>query len=82
VNVLQQQRELQLSWLIDFYKDLNMKEKFFLKNNFINLLAGSKQLKNQIISGKTETEIRASWTEGINEFKIIRKKYLLYTDFE
>jgi len=82
VNVLQQQRELQLSWLIDFYKDLNMKEKFFLKNNFINLLAGSNQLKNQIILGKTEIEIRASWAEGINKFKIIRKKYLLYTDFE
>jgi len=82
VNVLQQQRELQLSWLIDFYKDLNMKEKFFLKNNFITLLSGSNQLKNQIILGKTETEIRASWAEELNEFILIRKKYLLYTDFE
>lgn len=82
VNVLQQQKELQLSWLIDFYKDLNMKDKFFLKNNFINLLAGSDQLKNQIMAGKTEAEIRSTWAKGLKDFKIIRKKYLLYTDFK
>ena len=82
INVLQQQNELQLRWLIDFYKDLNMKEGFFLKNNFINLLAGSDQLKNQIMSGKTEAEIRSTWANGLTEFKTIRKKYLLYTDFE
>jgi len=61
---------------------LNMKEKFFLKNNFINLLAGSDKLKNQILSGKTEFEIRSTWVNGLQEFKTIRKKYLLYTDFE
>lgn len=82
VNVLQQQNELQLSWLIEFYKDLNMKEEFFLKNNFINLLAGSDQLKNQIMSGKTEAEIRSTWIAGLKEFKTIRTKYLIYTDFE
>jgi len=82
VNVLQQQNELQLSWLIDFYKDLNLKEKFFLKNNFINLLAGSDQLKRQIMAGKTETEIRNTWKSGLKEFKAIRKKYILYTDFD
>lgn len=82
VNVLQQQNELQLSWLLNFYNDLNLKEKFFLKNDFINLLAGSSQLKTQIISGMTEAEIRATWEKDLNNFKIIRTKYLLYSDFE
>jgi len=82
INVLQQQSQLQLSWLIDFYKDLGMKEKFFLKNNFINLLAGSNELKKQILEGWTEDEIRATWQKELNVFKGIRKKYLLYPDFK
>ncbi len=82
INVLQQQKELQLSWLIDFYRDLNMKDKFFLKNDFFNLLAGSDQLKKQIMTGKTELEIRNTWVEGLTDFKTMRKNYLLYTDFE
>jgi uncharacterized protein YbbC (DUF1343 family) len=36
----------------------------------------------QIIAGKSETEIRNSWQPGIETFKKIRKKYLLYPDFE
>ena len=32
--------------------------------------------------GLTETEIRQSWQPALNDFKIIRKKYLLYPDFE
>jgi uncharacterized protein YbbC (DUF1343 family) len=82
INVLQKQNELQLSWLIEFYKDLNMKESFFLKNNFINLLAGSNQLKAQIMDGKTEGEIRSTWVDGLRDFKVMRKTYLLYPDFE
>ena len=45
-------------------------------------LAGTKMLKEQVIAGKSEAEIRASWQEGIDNFKKIRKKYLLYADFE
>jgi hypothetical protein len=39
-------------------------------------------LKQQIIAGKTEDEIRVGWETGIKRFKEIRKKYLLYYDFE
>ena len=82
INVLQQHKQLQLSWLIDFYKGLNVGGRFFLKSNFINLLAGSSALMEQILLGKTETEIRATWVDGLKEYKLIRKKYLLYKDFE
>ena len=41
-------------------------------------LAGTELLKQQIISGKTESEIRKSWEPGLSEFKTTRKKYLLY----
>ncbi|WP_376764700.1 hypothetical protein, partial [Pasteurella multocida] len=49
---------------------------------FFNKLAGSDALMNQIKSGKTEKEIRESWSPGLEAFKKIRKKYLLYRDFE
>lgn len=82
LNVIQKQNQIHLGWLIQFYKKLNLGQQFFLKNNFINLLAGSNILQNQIIAGKSEVEIRESWKDGLAEFKEKRKKYLLYIDFE
>lgn len=73
---------IQLKWLIDAYSLFPRKDSFFLKNNFINLLAGNDVLAKQIREQKTETEIRKSWEPALTEFKKIRKKYLLYEDFE
>lgn len=56
------------------------KSKFF--NNFFDQLAGTRELKKQIAKGMTEEEIKATWQKDINAFKKIRKKYLLYKDFE
>jgi uncharacterized protein YbbC (DUF1343 family) len=74
--------KIQLKYLIEAYKLFPGKDTFFLKNNFINKLAGNDQLMQQIKDGKTETEIGKSWQPGITAFKATRKKYLLYTDFE
>jgi uncharacterized protein YbbC (DUF1343 family) len=82
LNVIQKQDRIHLNWLIQFYKRLNLGQQFFLKNNFIDLLAGSNQLQKQIIAGKTEEEIRETWSADLKIFKIVRKKYLLYFDFE
>ena len=57
------------------------KDTFFLKNNFINKLAGNDIFQQQIKAGKTEAEIRKSWQPALIKFKAIRKKYLLYKDF-
>ena len=73
---------VQLNWLIEAYQLFPEKDKFFLTNKFLNKLAGNDELMQQIISGKTEKEIRASWEPKLSEFKKIRKKYLLYEDFE
>lgn len=74
--------KIQLKWLMEAYRLFPDKENFFLKNNFFNKLAGNDELMQQIISGKTENEIRQSWEPALSEFKKIRKKYLLYEDFE
>lgn len=75
---LHQVKQLNLSYLIDFYQDFPDKNDFFLKNLFFDKLAGGKTLREQIIAGKTETEIRASWEDGLSNFKKIRGQYLLY----
>lgn len=72
--------KIQLKYLLDAYQLFPGKDTFFLKNNFINKLAGNEQLMQQVKAGKTEAEIRASWQPGLKVFKAIRKKYLLYTD--
>ena len=81
IKEYREKRKLDLSYLLEFYKKLKLGSAFFLKGNFINNLAGTDQLKAQIIAGKTLEEIEASWQEGLTKFKEVRKKYLLYSDF-
>ena len=73
---------LQLKYLLEAYKLFPDKENFFRKDNGFNRLAGNDELMKQIKDGKSEDEIRASWQPKLSEFKTIRKKYLLYPDFE
>ncbi len=75
-------KRLNLSWLLKAYQDMKGKDPFFLANNFIHKLAGSPQLMAQIKAGNTEDQIRASWEQDLLKYKLIRKKYLLYKDFE
>ena len=79
---LRQSKKLYLFWLIETHNDLKDKIDFFNENNFFNKLAGNDSLMKQISSGQSEEEIRASWEQGIRDFKSIRAKYLLYQDFE
>ena len=67
---------INLNWLVEAYNQCPEKEKFF--NSFFDKLAGTDKLRNQIIAGKTAKEIKATWQEGLEEFKEIRGKYLLY----
>jgi len=82
-KVLQQiDNRIQLKWLMKAYKIFPGKDSFFLKTNGFNRLAGNDVLMQQIKDGKSEDEIRKSWEPALSDFKKIRKKYLLYDDFE
>ena len=70
---------LNLFWLIEIYKNYPNKEKFFTR--MFQLLSGTDKLQQQIEAGKTDLEIKATWKDGLDKFKLTRKKYLLYTDF-
>lgn len=69
-----------LKYILDFYN--KMPDKFFARPGFFDKLAGTDKLREQILAGWTEVQIRDSWKEELSEYKIMRKKYLLYEDFE
>ena len=72
--------KVQIKYVLDAYKAFPDKENFFTGS--FNRLAGNQELMDQIKTGKSEIEIRNSWEPKLAEFKKIRKKYLLYPDFE
>jgi uncharacterized protein YbbC (DUF1343 family) len=72
--------QIYLFWLLQSYEAAPDKEVFF--NNYFDKLAGTDLLRQQIIAGLSEEEIRASWQEDLILFKQMRRKYLLYPDFE
>jgi uncharacterized protein YbbC (DUF1343 family) len=74
---------LNLSWMIELYKASPQKENFFNSKlskemGTIEKLIGVADFRQQIIDGKSEEEIRASWEPGLSRYKAMRKKYLLY----
>ena len=71
--------KLDLSFVIDAYQNFDKKtQDFFLKNLWFDTLAGTDELRKQIISGTPETEIRKSWQKNLENFEKIRRKYVLY----
>jgi len=83
VNELCKTKRLNIQWMIDFYNAYPFKEKFFDKTqskeigNF-DQLAGTDEFRKQIIARKSIKEIQDSWEPRLSEYKIMRKKYLLY----
>ncbi len=71
--------QMTLKWLIAAYKAYPDKDKFFTP--FFIKLSGTSKLKEQVINGDSEAQIRKGWEGDLEAFKKIRKKYLLYKDF-
>jgi uncharacterized protein YbbC (DUF1343 family) len=75
--------KINLQWLMEMYKAYPFKDRFFdfrqsrQMGNF-DKLAGTTDLREQIIAGKSEAEIRKSWEPGLSRYKKMRAKYLLY----
>ncbi len=74
-------RSLNLEWLLNSYNNYkNPQQDFFLKNLFFDKLAGTDELRKQIIAKKSEAEIRASWKKDLKQFEEIRNRYIIYND--
>jgi uncharacterized protein YbbC (DUF1343 family) len=69
-----------LAYVIDFYQKFPVKDDYFI--SYFNKLAGTDKLMEQIVSGTSAEEIYDSWQSGLDSYQVLRKKYLLYPDFE
>ena len=83
INLLRKNKQINLQWIMELYKAHPYKEKFFdsklsKEMGSIEKLIGSGLFRQQIIDGKSEKEIRDSWEPGLSEYKVMRKKYLMY----
>nr|WP_294874805.1 DUF1343 domain-containing protein [uncultured Pedobacter sp.] len=83
VSEFRKEKKIKLSWLIELYKASPNKADFFNSKlskqmGTIEKLIGVSSFRAQIIAGKSEEEIRASWEPGLSNYKTMRKKYLLY----
>ena len=84
VEKLRKSKQINLQWIMELYKASPYKEKFFntklsKEMGVIERLIGSALFRQQIINGKSEKEIRKSWEPGLSKYKVMRKKYLLYS---
>ena len=73
-----------LQYIIDWYQKYKQQQKekdFFTRPHWFDLLMGTDQVRKDIVQGKTEGEIRTTWRKELEEYKAIRKKYILYPDF-
>ena len=83
IEQLRKKKQINLEWMMELYKASPYKEKFFdsrlsREMGVIERLAGSALFRQQIIDSKSDKEIRESWEPGLSEYKVMRKKYLLY----
>ncbi len=66
------------TFLIDAYNAVGRPENFF--RGFMEKLAGVDYVREMIIEGKSNEEIKAMWKEDVENFKVQRKPYLIYEE--
>ncbi len=69
---------IDLGYLIDAYRDLNIGDKFF--TSFFEKLIGRGDIRGMIEQGMSADEIKATWAGDVEKFKKQRKPYLLYAE--
>lgn len=75
---LEKKTQINLGYILEAYRYFPDKDRFF--NSFFERLSGTTRLREQIVAGWSEQQIRESWQPGIEAFKVIRSRYLLYED--
>ena len=82
LRLIEEVPKFTLKYFMDFYDKYEVKTDFLTRENWFNLLAGNDELLAQIRNGKSESEILETLKPDLEKYKLIRKKYLLYPDFE
>ena len=75
-------RQIALGPLLDYYRKADsLGLQLINQRQLFDLLAGTKKLRQQLSSGLSEEEIRASWQAGLKAFQAKHTRYLLYNDY-
>lgn len=79
-------KRFSLQYVIQFYNYFqnltkHAEKEFFTRPHWFDLLMGTNQVRLDILKNKTEEQIRSAWQKKLNQYKEIRKKYLLYEDY-
>lgn len=82
LRLLKEIPKFTLKFFLDFYGKYEDKKDFLTRENWFNTLSGTDKLLVQIKSGKSQDEIMESFKPDLEKYKAVRKKYLLYPDFE
>ena len=67
---------LTLKYVMEAYRNLGLGDKFFTP--MFEKLIGAGYVREMIVAGASEAEIRARWAEDIRRFRALRERYLLY----
>lgn len=75
-----------LQYVIQFYNYFqnltkHAEKEFFTRPHWFDLLMGTNQVRLNILKDKSEEQIRSAWQKKLNQYKEIRKKYLIYEDY-
>ncbi len=79
---LQNSKKINWNYLLEAYNAHAKKDSFFNKNNFFEKLSGNKNLRDYVKQHKSIEFIQSAYAEELKKFKIMRKKHLLYPDFD
>lgn len=71
-----------LGFVLDFYRKFTDEKEFLLSERGFNLRAGDDRIIKGFREGKSEEELVKEWMPELENYKAIRKKYLLYPDTE
>lgn len=82
LRLLDEAPKFTIKYFMDFYNKFEVKTDFLIRENWFNTLAGNAELLAQIRKGKSESEIIDFLKPDLENYKLTRKKYLLYPDFE
>jgi uncharacterized protein YbbC (DUF1343 family) len=70
--------EINLSWLLNARDQLADSARFIDQRSFFDRLAGTSELRQQLLEGCSAKDIKATWKPGLDKFMTVRKKYLIY----
>lgn len=74
-------KQLYLYWLENTLSQYDNINEFFTRPNFFDLLAGTDKLRKQLEQKIPLSDIKKTWEDDLNNYKELRKKYLLYKEY-